>query len=168
MDFAAVSQGYAQHSADARGIVRHELVERRLLAEAATLPKQTVLDVGCGDGEMSLRLARRGFEVLGVDDSPQMIVQARDRLAGEPASVRRRVSFEHAAVGSTGSLGTFGLVCCHGVLLYLPESMPAASAPRSPAVTLRRSMKSGTGGSAHRATWGSPLGVMTRTSSTAC
>jgi SAM-dependent methyltransferase len=36
-----------------------------------------VLDVGCGPGRHSLALARRGFDVLGVDRSPEFVALAR-------------------------------------------------------------------------------------------
>jgi len=39
-------------------------------------PVKTVLDLGCGTGNHSLPLARRGFGVTGVDRSPAMLEQA--------------------------------------------------------------------------------------------
>jgi SAM-dependent methyltransferase len=45
------------------------------LAEAGAI-RGRVLDVGCGTGELSLFLARRGHEVLGVDLAPSAIEQA--------------------------------------------------------------------------------------------
>lgn len=38
---------------------------------------RTVLDLGCGTGGHSLELARRGYEVTGVDVSPEMVAIAR-------------------------------------------------------------------------------------------
>jgi len=45
---------------------------------------QTVLDCACGTGEITLRLARRGYQVTGSDLSPDMLAAAREkaRLAG--------------------------------------------------------------------------------------
>jgi SAM-dependent methyltransferase len=42
---------------------------------------QTVLDLGCGSGENSLLLARRGAQVFGVDISESLLALARQRLA---------------------------------------------------------------------------------------
>ncbi|MFC3476477.1 class I SAM-dependent methyltransferase [Halobacterium litoreum] len=48
-------------------------------AEEAGLLGPRVLDVGCGTGELSLFLARREHDVLGVDLSPLAIRQAREK-----------------------------------------------------------------------------------------
>ncbi|NOQ22945.1 MAG: metalloregulator ArsR/SmtB family transcription factor [Candidatus Aegiribacteria sp.] len=43
----------------------------------------TILDVGCGRGELVLRLVRRGMSVIGVDQSTEMLSQAEKRIASE-------------------------------------------------------------------------------------
>jgi SAM-dependent methyltransferase len=48
------------------------------LAEAG-LVRGPVLDVGCGTGELSLFLARRDHDVLGIDISPLAVRQAREK-----------------------------------------------------------------------------------------
>lgn len=42
-------------------------------------PESKVLDVGCGTGNFSIKLARKGLEVVGVDVSHPMIEKARKR-----------------------------------------------------------------------------------------
>ena len=38
-----------------------------------TDPPSLVLDLGCGTGKMTLELARRGYDMTGVDYSPEML-----------------------------------------------------------------------------------------------
>jgi ubiquinone/menaquinone biosynthesis C-methylase UbiE len=50
-------------------------------ALAGDIDGKTVLDLGCGSGQNSLLLARRGAEVIGVDISHALLALARQRLA---------------------------------------------------------------------------------------
>jgi SAM-dependent methyltransferase len=52
------------------------------LAEATDGP---VLDLGCGTGRVSLHLARRGHEVIGLDLDEEMLAALAERAAGAPA-----------------------------------------------------------------------------------
>lgn len=62
---------------------RHELRERLLLdLFLSASPGPSVLNAGAGQGSFSLRLARRGFEVTSVDDSPAAVDVLRGRLPG--------------------------------------------------------------------------------------
>jgi 2-polyprenyl-3-methyl-5-hydroxy-6-metoxy-1,4-benzoquinol methylase len=47
-------------------------------------PAQTILEVGCGNGYLSLELARDGHEVLGIDVSPDIIEVAERSSAAHP------------------------------------------------------------------------------------
>ena len=49
---------------------------------------EAVLDLGCGSGRMTVELARRGYDMIGVDGSPEMLTAARD--AAEAAGVGER------------------------------------------------------------------------------
>src|SRR5262249_40021231 len=51
-----------------------------LLGQGA--PSRLVLDLGCGAGPLSRRLAEQGFATSGLDLSPSMIALARERLPG--------------------------------------------------------------------------------------
>ena len=44
---------------------------------------ELVLDLGCGTGSMTLELARLGYDMTGVDNSPEMLDIARDRAERE-------------------------------------------------------------------------------------
>ncbi len=46
-------------------------------------PGSRVLDLGCGTGELSIRLIKRGFDVTGVDMSEDMLAVAAEKAAEE-------------------------------------------------------------------------------------
>lgn len=47
-----------------------------------TLPGNTVLDLACGTGSLTKELALRGYEMIGVDRSPEMLAQAAEKNRG--------------------------------------------------------------------------------------
>lgn len=47
-----------------------------LIELLAPKPGEHVLDVGCGTGQLTAEIAKRGAEVLGIDSSPDMVQQA--------------------------------------------------------------------------------------------
>jgi SAM-dependent methyltransferase len=42
-------------------------------------PGEAILDIGCGEGALTARIAERGAAVVGIDNSPEMIAAARAR-----------------------------------------------------------------------------------------
>jgi len=123
-----------------RDAVRQELVARQL---AAHLPmpagpgEVAVLDIGCGQGTQAIRLARAGYQVEGIDLSEELLDVARAAAAAEPRDVQRRLRFEHGDLLDLHSRFTdrFDVVCCHGVLMYLPslhDALAAATAAARP------------------------------------
>jgi ubiquinone/menaquinone biosynthesis C-methylase UbiE len=73
-----------------------------------------LLDVGCGTGHHMARLRDRGFEVAGVDGSPEMLEHAR---ALNPGSDIRRSDVECLPFPDA----SFDVVLCVEVLRYLPS-----------------------------------------------
>ncbi|WP_338703559.1 methyltransferase domain-containing protein [Streptomyces sp. Q6] len=83
-----------------------------------------VLDVGMGQGTQALRLARAGHKVTGVEQDPEMVRAAQLALADEPAGVRERVRIVQGSGMETGVHflpGSFDIVLCHGVLMYVED-----------------------------------------------
>jgi len=65
---------------------------RFLVSRLPVGPEDTVVDVACGTGAVALELVRRtGCSVVGVDQSPEMLAEARRRLADH------RIEFVQAA-----------------------------------------------------------------------
>jgi SAM-dependent methyltransferase len=59
-----------------------DLIERLLARHGAPRPCR-LLDIGCGTGRHAFALARRGYEVTGIDNSPFMLAHARTRAREE-------------------------------------------------------------------------------------
>jgi SAM-dependent methyltransferase len=75
------AQSYAEN-----GAFVHELAGGALEWLAAQ-PFERILDVGCGDGQLTQRIAATGARVSGVDASAQMVAAARSRgIEAEEAS----------------------------------------------------------------------------------
>ncbi|OCA91177.1 methyltransferase [Bacillus sp. FJAT-27225] len=70
-------------------------------------PKQerTLLDLGCGTGELSIRFAKDGFSVTGVDLSPEMLSVASSKAEEE----RVRIRFFEQDMSELDVPGQFGL-----------------------------------------------------------
>lgn len=71
---------------------------------------ELVLDLGCGTGSMTLELARRGYDMTGLDISPDMLSRAYGRAAEEGVT---GVLFLEGDMCDFELYGTMGaIVCC--------------------------------------------------------
>lgn len=71
-------------------------------------PGSGILDIGCGAGRHSIELARRGYDVLGIDPAEVMVAAARERAAEEKVKPKfRRMRGEDLSFD-----GEFDLVIC--------------------------------------------------------
>jgi 2-polyprenyl-3-methyl-5-hydroxy-6-metoxy-1,4-benzoquinol methylase len=77
-----------------------------------------VHEVGCGEGELSIRMARAGIAVRGTDFSEKIIAEARSNAAGASVQVPFRVAsiYDLEPERDAASL----IVCCE-VLEHLEE-----------------------------------------------
>ena len=94
---------------------RADYLER--LFQKSRLPVRTVLDLACGTGSMTAVLTERGYELIGVDESPDMLAVAREKAAGlkgEPPV------FLNQSMPKLDLYGTVeAAVCCLDSLNYL-------------------------------------------------
>ena len=84
----------------------------RFLKEKPTL----VLDLACGTGRMTRTLARRGYDMIGVDGSEDMLSEAYAASEGEPILYLRQDMRSFELYGTVGAV-----VCCLDSLNYLLE-----------------------------------------------
>lgn len=71
-------------------------------------PAGLTLDLACGTGSLTLELARRGVDVYGVDASPEMLTEAKDKAAEED----REILFLCQKMQSLDLFGTVDTVFC--------------------------------------------------------
>ena len=93
----------------------------RFVARYDDLPPGPLVDLGCGPGNITFRLARAlpGREVVGVDGSAAMLDVARG-LAPPDFSLR----FEHARLPAASlPAQAFAAVVCNSLLHHLPDPM---------------------------------------------
>jgi ubiquinone/menaquinone biosynthesis C-methylase UbiE len=91
-------------------------------------PGTHVLDVGCGIGRWSRRLASRGAHVTGIDLSPTMIAEAERRAAAQGLAHRCRFLVQDSAALELA--GAFDLILCVTVLQHMLDVSALRSALR--------------------------------------
>jgi trans-aconitate methyltransferase len=73
-----MTQTWNPQAYERNGAFVHELAGG-VLEWLAAKPNEDILDLGCGDGQLTKRIAATGASVLGVDASAEMIAAARER-----------------------------------------------------------------------------------------
>ena len=107
-----------------------DILRRRIDWMADQTQGQRVLDVGCNEGILEVLLARRGFDVTGVDIDATALEFARHLLANEPEEVGARVRLIHGDLARTVlAMDPFDTVVIGEVLEHLED--PAALLDRS-------------------------------------
>jgi SAM-dependent methyltransferase len=66
--------------------------------------KGPILELGCGTGRLLLPLARAGYEVIGLDNSPAMLAKAKARLSGRGMNHFPRLGWQGRLVLSCEAL----------------------------------------------------------------
>lgn len=97
---------------------RHNYILKMI--EQEKLPEPcTILDIGCGPGEMVCDLVKDNREILGLDISEEMIAIAKQKLEKKVTNIQN----VYLAVGDIENLTfydkTFDVIICAGVVEYL-------------------------------------------------
>ncbi len=89
----------------------------RRFREAGITP-EIVLDLACGTGRLCAELAVRGYDMIGVDASPEMLMQAMDNTAG----LSPRPLFLQQRMERLDLYGTVGAcLCCLDSINYVTD-----------------------------------------------
>lgn len=78
--YEALAGAYDALTRDVNYERRADYLEK--LFKRSRIPVHTVLDLACGTGEMTALLTERGYELISVDGSPDMLARAREKAAG--------------------------------------------------------------------------------------
>ena len=88
-----------------------------LLELLAAKPGERILDVGCGTGHLTAKIAATGAQVTGIDLSPEMVARARE---AHPS-----IHFEVADVGKLKYVNDFDAVFSNATLHWVTDPEPA-------------------------------------------
>lgn len=112
---------YARWRATRVGAIT-ERVERELILDLiGEVRGRRILDVGCGDGDLAVDLAKRGGDVVGVDASAAMVAAAERRASREQAGA----AFEIAAAQDLPfPSASFDIVVAVTILCFVDDAVP--------------------------------------------
>ena len=78
--YQALAAAYDALTQDVGYERRTDFLEK--LFRRSRIPVTTVLDLACGTGSVTALLTARGYEMIAVDASPEMLMQAREKMQG--------------------------------------------------------------------------------------
>lgn len=131
--FAKGASAYKTYLDSPHGRLRLEIIWHqmsRFMAQAwgAASGLLQILDVGCGTGELALRLAARGHAVTLLDPVDEMLYLAKEKAQVLEPPPARPPRFLQASLEDAPELlerTTFDLLLCHAVMEYLVDPASA-------------------------------------------
>jgi 2-polyprenyl-3-methyl-5-hydroxy-6-metoxy-1,4-benzoquinol methylase len=99
-EWDAIANHRCSQIASGKDISHDRVLIPSMLKLIKKTPSQRILDIGSGCGFLTAQLARVGKEVLGIDISKKMVLQAQERFSGQ-----ENLQFQHM------SLKTFAASC---------------------------------------------------------
>ena len=115
--YEALAGSYDALTTDVDYEKRGDFLEK--LLRRSSIPVKLVLDLACGTGTMTWLLTQRGYEVIGVDGSEEMLAAAMSK-SGQAAGIPP--VFLHQSMPRLDLYGTVdAAVCCLDSLNYLTD-----------------------------------------------
>ena len=115
---ATLPAAYRAWRASELGQITDRIEEELIVDLIGSLQGRRVLDVGCGDGTLAVRLASLGAAVTGMDTDPRMLAAARVRAASARADV---TLVEADAIALPFADETFDIVVAVTVLCFVHD-----------------------------------------------
>jgi ubiquinone biosynthesis O-methyltransferase len=112
---------YSRWRASSVGAITDTLQRRLILELLGDVRGRSVLDVGCGDGDLAVELWKRGANVTGIDVSREMIEAARSRARREGAEIEFIVA---PAEGIPFASERFDIVAAVTILCFVENAAP--------------------------------------------
>ncbi|EYF01256.1 class I SAM-dependent methyltransferase [Chondromyces apiculatus] len=120
LELEAGSSAHYENPAYYRQTYARRTHDVRYYVDLALKRRGPVLEYGCGNGRITLPIARTGVEILGVDLSPPMLGDLKKALREEPADVAQRVTLRRGDMRRVRLDQRFRLVICpFNALLHL-------------------------------------------------
>lgn len=103
------------------GRVMNQLLLSQILAQGVS-GEGEVLDIGCGTGDLAVKLARRGYDVTGIDRSEVAIQRARER--SEAAKTTEKTAFRVLNLDDPGEAAElhnnrYQIIFCKDTLAFI-------------------------------------------------
>lgn len=117
--YEALARWYDQLTADVDYAGWADWLERHF--RRGRTPVRLVLDLACGTGSLSCELARRGYSVVGVDLSPDMLMEGAEKAAALPEE--QRPTFLCQSMDELDLYGAVdACVCCLDSVNYVTDA----------------------------------------------
>lgn len=119
--FSVISDFYDSFNGGARYDDYLDFIKERFNALSLHDPdyQPRVVDLACGTGEMTLKLAEAGFDAVGVDRSPQMLSKAMEKAYSHPQLSLFFVKQDMTRLSMDAKANLF--VCLYDSLNYLED-----------------------------------------------
>lgn len=112
---------YSRWRASTVGAITDTLQRRLIFELLGDVRDRSVLDVGCGDGELAVELWKRGANVTGIDASRAMIEAARSKARREGVEI----AFFVADAGNIPfAAKRFDIVAAVTILCFIADAAP--------------------------------------------